>query len=335
MSSSLTITPLPGATFGKLIEAESGAAAFVAAAEADPETLLAALYDGHGLILLRGLQGISEEPELLLRLSCLFGSEVEDYRTTTTPARMVHPTVPQIFVVSNTPPFTRLPPERPDPPLTEDGRLPVQFPHRRGWHTDQSYRRSPPDISLFYCQTPAPPDQAQTLYADGIAAYAALPDDLKARIQGLQAIHVRPRSGRSPLDLRAGKEPTPLGPNEQPQAQPVVRRHPLTGEPALYLCDYGQLDWQNGPIVGMEPGPDGEGAQLAIELMRHYTEPRFVYAHEWRQDDLIIYDNRCTVHSATWFDAEKHDRVMWRTTVRGNPGAEYAGEEPSWLRKSA
>ncbi len=335
MSPSMSITALPGATFGKLIEANDDATAFVAAAEANPDPLLTAFYDGHGLMLVRGLQGISGEPELLLRLSRLFGEEVEDYRTTTTPKRMVHPTVPQIFVVSNTPPFTRLPPERPEPALTEDGKLPVQFPHRRGWHTDQSYRRPPPDISLFYCQTPAPPDQAQTLYADGIAAYAALPADLKARVEGLHAIHVRPRSGRSPLDLREGKAPAPLGPNEQPQVQPVVRRHPVTGEPALYLCDYGQLDWQNGPLAGMEPGPEGEGAQLAIELMRHYTDPRFVYAHEWRQGDLIVYDNRCTVHSATWFDAEKHDRVMWRTTVRGNPGPEYAGEAPSWLLESA
>jgi hypothetical protein len=98
VSSSMSITALPGATFGRLIEAVNDAAAFVAAAEADPDALLAAFYDGHGLVLIRGLQGISGEPELLLRLSRLFGEEVEDYRTTTTPKRMVHPTVPQIFV---------------------------------------------------------------------------------------------------------------------------------------------------------------------------------------------------------------------------------------------
>ncbi|MCA8928810.1 MAG: TauD/TfdA family dioxygenase [Alphaproteobacteria bacterium] len=186
-------------------------------------------------------------------------------------------------------------------------------------------------MSLFYCHRPAPPDQAQTLYADGVAAYAALPDDLKARVEGLQALHVRPRSGRSPLQLRAGERPKPLPPHEQPQPQPVARTHPVTGQTALFLCEYGQLDWQNGPFVGLEPGPDGEGARLAVQLMHHYTDPRFVYAHEWRQGDLIVYDNRCTIHAATWFDADRYERIMWRTTVRGNPGPDYAGEAPSWI----
>ena len=68
--------------------------------------------------------------------------------------------------------------------------------------------------------------------------------------------------------------------------------------------------------------------------MTHYTDERFVYVHEWEQGDLIIYDNRSTVHSATWFDAQEHDRCMWRTTVWGDPGSEYAGEAMSWLQNS-
>lgn len=334
MSQSILIDALPGATFGKRLTVTGDAAQFVASAEAETDSLLTALYDGHGLMLVQGLAQIASEPELLLRLSKLFGNDVEDYRFTTTPKRMVHPTVPEIFVVSNTPPFTRLPPARPEPPLTEDGRLPVQFPHRVGWHTDQSYRRPPPDISLFYCETPAPFDQAQTLYADGIAAYAALPDEMKAKIDSLQALHVRPRSGRSPILLRKGKTPSPLTEFEQPQPQTIARRHPVTGETALFLCEYGQLDWEKGPIVGMEPGPDGEGGALVMQLMAHYTDPRFVYVHRWQAGDLIVYDNRCTVHCATWFDAEQHNRIMWRTTVRGNPGSEYAGEAASWLAKT-
>ena len=88
-------------------------------------------------------------------------------------------------------------------------------------------------------------------------------------------------------------------------------------------------------FVGMEPGPWGDGAELLYELMIHYTQPKFSYVHEWEAGDLIIYDNRTLVHAATWFDAEKHPRRMWRTTVSGNPGNEYAGEKKSWIPANA
>src|SRR6202035_1765001 len=137
----------------------------------------------------------------LVRLSRIFGPEVEDYRQTLTALNMVHESVPEIFIVSNIPPVSRMPPRRPDififstpppasripprrpaPPLTEDGKLPTRFPHRRGWHTDQSYRRPPPDISLFLAVSPVRRDQGQTLFADTTAAYEALPPGLKARV---------------------------------------------------------------------------------------------------------------------------------------------------------
>lgn len=53
--------------------------------------------------------------------------------------------------------------------------------------------------------------------------------------------------------------------------------------------------------------------------------------HKWQQGDLLIGDNRCLLHAATWYDAKTHDRLMWRTTVMGNPGDEYAGEAKSWI----
>ena len=118
---------------------------------------------------------------------------------------------------------------------------------------------------------------------------------------------------------------------DQPQRQPVVRCHPKTGAKSLYLCEAGQMDWIDGPFVDMEPGPDGDGAKLLYELMSHYTQPEYVYVHEWDNGDLVVYDNRTLIHAATWFDAEKHQRMMWRTTVSGNPGIEYAGETKSWL----
>ena len=331
--SGIAIEPLPGATFGGLVRfvGAGDARAAVAAAEADPHALARALDASAGLLLVPGMQAISEAPELLVRLSRLFGPEVENYHETLTAKERVHANVPEILVVSNLPPTNLEPPPRPDPPLAQDGGLPVQFPHRRGWHTDQSYRRPPPDISLFYAVIAALKGQGQTLYADGIAAYAALSPALKQRLEGLEGIHAKPRTGRSEKAVRAGETPKPLRPHERPQRQPVVRTHPVTGRPALYLCEAGQMDWIEGPFVGMEPGPDGDGAALLYELMTHFTRPEFVYAHAWEAGDLVIYDNRALVHTATWFDAATHKRLMWRTTVSGNPGAAYAGETKSWI----
>jgi taurine dioxygenase len=129
----------------------------------------------------------------------------------------------------------------------------------------------------------------------------------------------------------AGEPVQPLRPHERSQRQPVVRLHPVTGRPALYLCENGQMDWLDGPFVGLEPGPKGEGAALLDELMAHITQPRFVYVHEWDAGDVLVWDNRCLMHAATWYDAAALTRVMWRTTVSGNPGAVYAGERKSWI----
>ena len=112
-----------------------------------------------------------------------------------------------------------------------------------------------------------------------------------------------------------------------------MRIHPVTGRKALYLCERGQMDWFDGPFVGMERGPQGDGARLLDELMAHYTRPEFIYIHEWTQGDVLVWDNRCLIHTATWYDAEKEQRMMWRTTVRGNPGPLYAGEARSWVPK--
>jgi taurine dioxygenase len=323
--------PLPGAHFGGRLSLATGAHRTVEAAEHDPTALPRALADSGGLLLLQGMQAMADEPDLLLRLSRIFGTEVENYRENLTPPNMVHPTVPEIFVVSNVPPVSRMPPRRPDPPLTADGGFPTQFPHRRGWHTDQSYRRPPPDISLFLAVTPVRRDQGQTLFADGAAAYDALPTGLKAKIDGLDGIHVQNSAGRNYNAVLAGETPRDLRPHERPQRQPVVRVHPVTGRRALYLCEGGQMDWVDGPFAGMQPGPHGDGAELLHALMTHLTRPEFIYVHEWTRGDLIVWDNRCLVHAATWFDTETESRVMWRTTVSGNPGPIYAGETKSWI----
>jgi len=340
MSNSLEITrPLPGALFGGTVwlagkGGQSDARAVIDAAEASANALPEALAQCGGLLLLIGMQAIAEDPALLVRLSRRFGPEVEDYRQTLTRSNMVHESVSEIFVVSNIPSVGRQPPPLPDPPLTAGGKLPVQYPHRKGWHTDQSYRRPPPDISLFFAVAPVPQGQGQTLFADGAAAYDALPPALKQEIEGLEGLHVQPGTGRSRDAVMAGETPRSLAPHERSQQQPVVRVHPVTGRSALYLCESGQMDWVEGPFVGLEPGPYGEGARLLDELMAHLTRPEFIYVHEWNPGDLLVWDNRCLVHAATWFDAAKLERLMWRTTVHGNPGSLYTGERKSWIAET-
>jgi taurine dioxygenase len=327
------VSPLPGANFGSRLglAGDAGVHALVAAAEAEEQALPRALAAAGGLLLLPGMAAMSEEPALLLRLSRLFGAEVENYRENLTPLNMVHESVPEILVVSNIPPVGRTPPALPTPPLTEDGRLPTQFPHRKGWHTDQSYRRPPPDISLFLAVHPAPASQGQTLFANGTAAYEALSPTLKARIEGLEGLHSQLSAGRGRDAVLAGEKPRALKPHERPQRQPVVRVHPVTGRRALYLCESGQMDWVDGPFLGMEPGPHGDGASLLFKLMTHLTSREFVYVHEWEPGDLLVWDNRCLMHAATWYDAATQRRLMWRTTVSGNPGTAYAGERKSWI----
>jgi taurine dioxygenase len=189
-------------------------------------------------------------------------------------------------------------------------------------------------VSLFYAVQPSPFGQGQTLYANGIGAYEALDAELKDTVDALIGIHAQPGVGRSEQAVINGEPPRELAQHQLPQRQPVVRIHPVTGKRALYLCEAGQMDWLDGPFEGMEPGPHGAGAKLLYQLMAHMTRPEFVYVHHWQAGDLVIYDNRTSIHSATWFDAERFDRVMWRTTVSGNPGAEYAGESKSWLEVS-
>ena len=257
VTSSYQIRTLPGATFGVELIPNVRAQALVTQLEHDPKPVLDAFYEAHGLMVFRDLNDINDDCSLLVRLSRLFGSEVENYHKTLTPERLIHSQVPEVIVISNLPPMSFPVPDLPDPPTMPDGKLPMQFPHRKGWHTDQSFRRPPPDISLFYAMQPSPKGQGQTLYADGTAAYSSLSREMQQTVAGLSAIHAIPWTGRGEDAVRAGEIPTPLEPHQASQAQPIVRIHPVTGQPALYLCEESQLDWILGPVADMDTGPDG------------------------------------------------------------------------------
>lgn len=175
------------------------------------------------------------------------------------------------------------------------------------WHSDLSFKAVPAAFTLLYGHE-VPRRGADTLYANMYRAYDTLPDGLKARIAGLQAEHDLDFSRR-----RAGVA-TPMSEEQRAAAPPVrhplVRRHPETGRPSLYVGHHCAR------IIGL---PADEGNALLGELMTHAAGEGNVYAHRWRQRDLVVWDNRCTLHRATGFDAAAERRVMYRTVVTGEP----------------
>ena len=173
----------------------------------------------------------------------------------------------------------------------------------RLWHTDSSFKRLPARASLLYARSVIPPVGGHTEFADERAAYDALPEAMKRRLATLVAEHSifnsRARLGFSNFsdEERQGLPPVP---------QVVVRTIPESGRKSLYLASHA------GRILGM---PEAEGRALIDELVAHATQRQFVYTHRWRLHDLVIWDNRCTMHRGTEFDDLRWKRDMQRATV--------------------
>jgi len=178
------------------------------------------------------------------------------------------------------------------------------------WHTDSSFRSESASWSMLHARV-IPPAGGDTEFADTRAAYDALPDAMKRRLEGLVAEHSLWHS-RAKL---GGYVPTEEERKSYPSARhKVVRRHPGSGRDALYIASHASH------IIGM---PLEEGQALICELMEFATQPQFVYRHKWQVGDLVIWDNRCTMHRATPFEATDHVRDMRRTTI-----VDTAGEVP-------
>ena len=178
----------------------------------------------------------------------------------------------------------------------------------RQWHSDMSFTSHPSMGSLLRAVT-IPDVGGDTQFANMYAAYDALSDGMKKLIADLHGIHM---SGtRKVDDAKLGAKRV----NEQvrispPIAQPVVRVHPETGRKALYL----------GEKVKRFDGMTEEESRPLIEYInRHATKPEFVYRHQWRPGDILIWDNRCTMHQALGDFDESQLRHMERTTVMGTP----------------
>jgi taurine dioxygenase len=221
------------------------------------------------------------------------------------------PGFPEILVVSNV--------------LDEKGRAIGAQDAGRFWHSDLSYKREPSLLSALYAlEVPATNGRVlgDTGFASATAAYEALPEATKRRLQGLRNVHsyryYRTKNARAQREEAAAggrvvQEHTPSAAQlaTVPDVEmPLVRTHPVTGRKALFVNEA-----HTSHIVGLPPE---EGDALLAELYRHLARPEFRYTHRWREGDLLMWDNCAVQHKATFDYDLPLRRRMLRTTVRGS-----------------
>jgi alpha-ketoglutarate-dependent taurine dioxygenase len=203
------------------------------------------------------------------------------------------PERPEVFVISN---------------VQRNGRHIGAPKAGRHWHTDTHYLEEPSKGSFMVARE-VPAAEGDTLFADMGAAYGALDEDMKGRIQNLEVLVSRVKAypisypDRDPMTAeQIAKLPDVV--------QPLVRTHPETRRPSLFMG--GNVVWE---VLGM---PFDEGRALIKQLREFCTQERFVYTHKWLKGDAVLWDNRRTMHCATSFDETRYRRVMHRTTIRGD-----------------
>lgn len=205
-----------------------------------------------------------------------------------------HPDYPEILLVTNEP--------------NPDGTPSDSRYTGRQWHSDMSFTLVPSMGSLLRSIT-VPEVGGDTLFANMYAAYEALSAGMKKLIADLHGIHLSGtrKIANAASGVPRAEEQKRINP---PVAQPVVRVHPETGRKALYI----------GEKVKRFDGMTEEESQPLIDyLVRHATRPEFVYRHQWRANDILAWDNRCTLHCALGDFDETQRRHMERTTVLGTP----------------
>ncbi|MCB1717420.1 MAG: TauD/TfdA family dioxygenase [Candidatus Competibacteraceae bacterium] len=175
----------------------------------------------------------------------------------------------------------------------------------RLWHSDSSYRAIPAKYSLLSGRV-IPSAGGNTEFADMRAAYDALDEAGKAEIEDLicehSLMHSRGLLGFSDWSEAERKTFAPV-------RQRLVRTHPVTGRKSLYLSSHA------GSIVGW---PVPEARAFLRDLIEHATQPQFVYSHQWRQHDLLMWDNRQTMHRVRRFNETAEARDVRRTTIAGD-----------------
>jgi taurine dioxygenase len=186
--------------------------------------------------------------------------------------------------------------------IRQDGRQIGALPDgEMQFHSDQCYQERPAMASMLYA-IEVPSKGGNTLFANAYAAYETLPEAIKRRIEGRRALNAYD------YDTAATKRGTKVAAGVPTCVHPVVRTHPATGRKALYV--------NRLMTVLIEGMPDEESSELLDFLFDHQEQRQFVYEHVWRVGDILMWDNRCTLHARTDFSADER-RLMRRVTILG------------------
>jgi len=211
--------------------------------------------------------------------------EIESYASTL--AQYLKPDHPDIIVLSN---------------IVKDGKPVGVQDAGQYWHTDRSYVERPAWLSVLYARQ-IPHDEAgrplgDTMFASAVAALAALPEDERRRLASMSAWHEYIYRFSKPADQ-------PL----RGVAHPIVLRHPVTGASCLYV--------NAGFTQRVLDVSEAESKALLERLYDHVAREEFVYRHQWREGDVLLWDNYSTQHRAVGDYGPHQHRLMWRTTVQG------------------
>jgi alpha-ketoglutarate-dependent taurine dioxygenase len=237
-----------------------------------------AAWHRHLVILLRG-QSLTEEDQV--RFAERFGPPAKIH---TEQFVQRHPAV---MLISN---------------IREDGKPIGALPDgEMQFHTDQCHQERPAMASMLYA-IEVPSTGGNTLFANGYLAYETLPAEIKIKIEGRKALNAYDYA--TGATIRGAEVPA----GAPAYAHPIVRTHPATGRKALYV---NRLMTRR--IEGL---PAHESERLLNVLFDHQEQPQFIYEHVWRPGDLLIWDNRCTLHARTDFSVEKR-RLLRRVTILG------------------
>jgi taurine dioxygenase len=186
--------------------------------------------------------------------------------------------------------------------IREDGKQIGALPDgEMHFHTDQCHQERPAMATMLY-SIEVPSVGGNTLFANAYAAYETLPTAIKQRIEGRKALNAYDYDGAS---TRRG---TKLREGVPAYWHPIVRTHPATGRKALFV--------NRLMTVAIEGLSDDEGEDVLNTLFDHQEQRTFVYEHVWRPNDVLVWDNRCTLHARTDF-SDKERRLMRRVAIKG------------------
>lgn len=247
----------------------------------DRDTVYAAFLEHH-LIVIRG-QALSAGQ--VVAAARILGDELEPHLF----KHFHHPDTPLIMVLSN---------------RVENGKPKGMADAGSFWHTDVSYKPNPAKATMLYA-VEVPDDGGDTLFCNLTAAYEALPEAMKTRLDGLKAVH---NYAYRPRDVFTSGKVTP-----PPDClQPLIRTHPETGRKAIYISPFY--------MVRIEGLADDDSEALKKEIYDHCLQDRFRMQYKWRTGDVAAWDNAALMHSATTkeLDPAKH-RTLWRATISGGP----------------